>query len=93
VTLYRRFKHGEAVGHGMLMAGALSKKLDILPENDLNSLNDVVHRSGRLPVLNGIGRRELLAAFSFDKKSVSDSLRFVLLAGIGKPVVISEQDI
>jgi 3-dehydroquinate synthase len=30
ITGYRRFRHGEAVGHGMLVAGEISKKLGML---------------------------------------------------------------
>jgi 3-dehydroquinate synthase len=34
ITDYKYFKHGEAVGYGILFAAALSKKLDIFSENE-----------------------------------------------------------
>jgi 3-dehydroquinate synthase len=30
VTKYRRFRHGEAVGYGMLAAGEISKRLELI---------------------------------------------------------------
>ncbi len=38
VTNYRRFRHGEAVGHGMLVAGELSKNLGLLDQSELELL-------------------------------------------------------
>lgn len=93
VTNYRRFRHGEAVGHGILLAGMLSKNLDILPQDELELLNDVVHRTGRLPSIPDIGPESIFEALKYDKKSASGSLNWVLLEGIGKPVIISDRDI
>ena len=34
-TDFRRFRHGEAVGHGMLVAGEISRRLEMLPASEL----------------------------------------------------------
>jgi 3-dehydroquinate synthase len=93
VTNYRRFKHGEAVGHGIRFATYLSNSLDLLSDDDVELLNDVVRRAGRLPGLAGIDRERVLHAFSSDKKNVGGSLQFVLLNGIGRPILIDRRDI
>ena len=93
ITEYRYFRHGEAVGYGMIFAAELSKKLEILPENELKLLNDVVHRCGPLPRLTDIGPNAVADAMRFDKKLVSGSLQWVLLEGIGNPVIVSEDNI
>ncbi|HYJ91584.1 MAG TPA: 3-dehydroquinate synthase [Pyrinomonadaceae bacterium] len=93
VTNYRRFRHGEAVGYGMLVAGELSKNLDLLSQDELKSLNDVLHRAGRLPSVAGIDPESIFEALKFDKKVSGGKLNWILLNGIGKPVIISESDI
>lgn len=93
VTNYRYFKHGEAVGYGILFAAELSKSLALCSQKDVNLLYDVVHRVGILPSLAGIGTREVIEAFKFDKKHLSGSLQMVLLRGIGRPKIVSGQDI
>lgn len=93
VTNYRHFKHGEAVGYGILFAAALSKRLDILDKNELKSLNDVLGKVGVLPETRGINLRSLIEAFSFDKKATGKTLQWILLEGIGKPVILPSQEI
>jgi 3-dehydroquinate synthase len=93
VTNYRRLRHGEAVGYGIMLAGQLSKNLDLLPQNELELLNDVVHRVGRLPRIADIAPESIYEAFKFDKKSADGKINWVLLKGIGHPVIISEKDI
>jgi len=93
VTKYRRLRHGEAVGYGIMLAGELSKNLDLLPRNELDSLNDVVHRAGRLPRISDIEPESIYEALKFDKKSSGGNISWILLKGIGKPVIISEKDI
>jgi 3-dehydroquinate synthase len=93
VTNYRRFRHGEAVGYGMLVAGELSKNLDLLSQNELKSLNDVLRRAGRLPSVAGIDPESTFEALKFDKKVSGGKLNWILLNRIGKPVIISESDI
>jgi 3-dehydroquinate synthase len=92
-TGYRYFKHGEAVGYGIIFAAELSKILDILDEDELKSLNDVVHRTGRLPSLRDIDPKEVREAFQFDKKLIAESLQWILLAQIGKPVILTGKEV
>ena len=87
VTRYRRFKHGEAVGHGIIFAAELSKRLELLADDEVELLNDVVHRAGALPPLHGIDPSEVFEAFKFDKKNIGESLHWILLERIGKPVI------
>lgn len=88
VTGYKYFKHGEAVGYGMLVAAEISKKLDILDNNSLNLLKRVVYSAGKLPDARAIKIREIANSFSFDKKSLGDSLQWILLEEIGKPKIV-----
>jgi 3-dehydroquinate synthase len=93
VTEYKYFKHGEAVGYGILFAAELSKTLDIFNENKLTLLNDVVARVGVLPKTDNIDLRKVFEAFKFDKKTVGSSLQWILLEDIGKPVIFSNTNI
>ena len=49
VTNYRRFRHGEAVGYGMLVAGEISKNLGTLSFDELELLREAVRACGSLP--------------------------------------------
>ena len=91
ITDYKYFKHGEAVGYGILAAGEISKKLDICDSNSINLLKDVVRSVGVLPDTNNISIDELLELFVFDKKLIGNSLQWILLEDIGKPKIISSQ--
>ncbi|MCY7346477.1 MAG: 3-dehydroquinate synthase [Pyrinomonadaceae bacterium] len=93
VTDYKRFKHGEAVGYGILFAAELSKTLDILDENKLNLLNDVMRRVGELPDTQNISLEKVFEAFAFDKKTIGKSLQWILLEDIGKPKIVGGKDV
>lgn len=92
-TGYEYLKHGEAVGHGILFAAALSKKLEILTPDEVELLNDVVHRAGDLPPINDIDPADIFRSFKFDKKLVNNSLQWVLLESIGNPVIVPSENI
>jgi 3-dehydroquinate synthase len=92
-SAYKHLKHGEAVGYGIIFAATLSKKLGILDENVVNLLRDVVHRTGRLPSIAHVDANVVFESFRFDKKHIGGSLQWVLLRGIGKPVIIPHTEI
>lgn len=93
LTNYTYFKHGEAVGYGLLVAGEISKRLDIFDNNSIKLLNDVVARVGQLPDTSNINIEDLLDLFVFDKKSIGKSLQWILLEDIGKPRIVSSREI
>lgn len=93
VTAYKYFKHGEAVGLGMLAAGEISKNVANLCQNELNLLNDVVGLTGNLPNCQNIETEKVMEAFSFDKKNVGNALQWILLEAIGQPKIVSGEEI
>lgn len=94
VTEYKRFKHGEAVGYGMLAAAEISKDVANFVQDELKSLNDVVRLTGNLPTTDDIDIEEILQAVSFDKKSIGKSgLQWILLEKIGQPKIVSEREV
>lgn len=88
VTNYTYFKHGEAVGYGILAAAEISKELDILDANSIRLLNDVVLSLGHLPETKQIDVEKVMEAFIFDKKTIDQSLHWVLLKAIGQPTIV-----
>jgi 3-dehydroquinate synthase len=93
VTNYQHFRHGEAVGYGMLVAGELSKSLGRLPADALESLREAVKRCGPLPRADGLSVAEIVAAMTADKKAVAGKLKWVLLNDIGRPRIVDSDEI
>ncbi len=92
-TNYRYLKHGEAVGYGIMFAAALSKNIGLLENKEVNLLNDVVHRAGKLPPIRHLDTNLVFESLKYDKKIVGDSLQWVLLRGIGKPLIVPDTEI
>ncbi|MCY7376082.1 MAG: 3-dehydroquinate synthase [Pyrinomonadaceae bacterium] len=93
VTDYKRFKHGEAVGYGILFAAELSKTLEMFDNNKLDLLNDVLRRLGKLPDASDINLKTVSETFAFDKKNIGKSLQWILLEDIGKPKIVDDREI
>ncbi len=88
LTEYKRFRHGEAVGHGMLVAGELSKRLGILGDSDLESLRVAVHQAGTLPLATDLRSAEILNALARDKKNVGGHNNWILLERLGRARIV-----
>lgn len=93
ITDYKYFKHGEAVGYGILAAAEISKRVANFAQNELNLLNDVVNLTGQLPKIDHIEVDKVIQAFAFDKKQIGKSLQWILLESIGRPKIIQSKDI
>jgi 3-dehydroquinate synthase len=93
VTNYQHFRHGEAVGYGMLVAGELSKSLGRLPADALESLREAVKLCGPLPRADRLSPTQIVSAMTADKKAVEGKLKWVLLDGIGRPRIVDSHEI
>ena len=93
VTRYRRFRHGEAVGYGLLVAGEISNRLGLLAISDLESLREAVHLTGRLPRADDLDLTEIMNALARDKKSVGGQLKWILLERLGRAHIVDGKEI
>lgn len=93
VTNYRRFRHGEAVGYGILVAGELSKSLGMLASRELELLREAVALCGALPRADDLAAKQIIEAMTTDKKVVAGKLKWVLLDRIGKPRIVDSAEI
>lgn len=93
VTRYRRFRHGEAVGHGMLVAGEISKSVGLLAASELESLRDAVLLCGHLPRAEGLDASAILKSIEGDKKSVGGRIQWVLLERVGRARIVDGREI
>jgi 3-dehydroquinate synthase len=93
VTNYKTFRHGEAVGYGMLVAGELSKNLGLLGAGELESLREAVRLCGPLPRASNLDVERIMSALQKDKKSLAGKINWVLLDDIGSPKIISGQQV
>lgn len=93
LTDYRRFRHGEAVGHGMLVAGEISKNIGMLATGELESLRDTVRLCGPLPAAHDLSIDEIISAMKGDKKSLGGITRWVLLERIGRARIVDGRQI
>ncbi|MDX6383610.1 MAG: 3-dehydroquinate synthase [Blastocatellia bacterium] len=88
LTNYKRFRHGEAVGYGMLVAGEISKNIGMLGSDELESLREAVRLCGPLPPAKDLSIDEIVAAMKGDKKSFAGVTRWVLLEKIGRAHIL-----
>jgi 3-dehydroquinate synthase len=92
---YGNFTHGEAVMVGMIFALKVSKEILGLPFN-LEEFIKWIERLGYESKIPGnLSYENLVNKMKQDKKSVNDSIRFVLLEQLGQPIVkeVSEIDL
>jgi 3-dehydroquinate synthase len=83
VTGYTRYRHGEAVGWGIVRAARLARQLGYLDERDAARQESLLRRAG-LPVDDPAPDADaLVAAMAHDKKAAGGKVRFVLTEKIG----------
>jgi 3-dehydroquinate synthase len=90
VTKYRRFRHGEAIGYGMLAAARLSVMRGLMTADEEARLAKIIRSLGPMPVVTDLKSKDLLAAASHDKKVVGGKLHFVAAEHFGKTVDVKD---
>ncbi len=83
VTEYERFRHGEAVAWGMLVAAQVAVSRALLAAADAEALRALIMKLGPLPPVADLAAGDLVAAMRLDKKIIDGRLNFVLPTGIG----------
>jgi 3-dehydroquinate synthase len=85
-----RWLHGEAVAVGLVAAARLSRRLGLCDES-LPKLVDALLSEVGLPMsVDGLSAEEIYDAMSMDKKWHNGRSRFVLLRGVGEPVIVED---
>jgi 3-dehydroquinate synthase len=86
LTGYTEWLHGEAVGCGMVLAADLSRRLGLLGERDVGSVQHAVALAGLPPRIEGLAADEAMASMRGDKKAEAGSVRYIVLERIGRAV-------
>jgi 3-dehydroquinate synthase len=81
---FRRLKHGEAVGYGMIAASRISVAMGRMPQDGAKRVESAVVSVGSLPPLAGFKLRPILAALQHDKKVRDGAIHFILPREIGR---------
>jgi 3-dehydroquinate synthase len=90
VTNYRRFRHGEAIAWGMLVAADLSVARGRLDEPARAALAALIAALGPLPPVVDLPIDDVLRTIRRDKKVVDGTLHFVIATGLGSADVVSD---
>ena len=83
VTKYRRYRHGEAVAIGMVVAARLAVQLGLADTRVAARIRDLVHKAGLPDQLPPYPAAALLRAMRQDKKVRDQRIHFVLPDRIG----------
>jgi 3-dehydroquinate synthase len=90
VTRYRRFRHGEAVGYGMLAALGLGVARGVTPADVRDRVAELVANLGPLPPVADLSMKEIIAAVARDKKIVEGTLHFIAAKALGETTELKD---
>jgi shikimate kinase/3-dehydroquinate synthase len=84
---YAGMLHGEAVAVGMAGAARISRRLGLIPAELVERQDALIARFGLPLRASGLRPQKVVAAMALDKKVKGGAIRWVLLEGIGRPVI------
>ena len=90
ITKYRRFRHGEAVAYGMLVAADIAGARGMLGRADRQALADIIAHLGPLPPIADLSVKQILQTIRRDKKVLAGRLHVVLPTAIGQTVIVDD---
>jgi 3-dehydroquinate synthase len=90
VTKYRRYRHGEAVGYGMLVAADIAVARGVLAADARQALASLIASLGPLPSIADVSSQQMIEAMQHDKKIVGGKLHFVLPTAIGAWTIVND---
>jgi 3-dehydroquinate synthase len=86
LTGYTQWLHGEAVGCGMVLAADLSRRLGLIADRDVRSVEHAVALAGLPPRIEGLSVDAALQSMRGDKKAEGGAVRYIVLERIGRAV-------
>ena len=89
-TKYRRFRHGEAIGYGMLAALSIGVARGVTPPSLYAEVQSLVAQLGPLPSVSDLSSRDALTAIGRDKKVVAGTLHFVAATSRGETTTLTD---
>jgi 3-dehydroquinate synthase len=84
LTGYAQWLHGEAVGCGMVLAADMSRRLGLITERDVRTVQHAVALAGLPPRIEGLGVDDALQTMRGDKKAEAGAVRYIVLQAIGR---------
>jgi len=90
VTKYKQFRHGEAIGYGMLAALAIGVARGVTPKALYDEVEALITQLGPLPSVADISAKEVYAAIGRDKKVVAGTLHFIAATERGKTIELTD---
>jgi 3-dehydroquinate synthase len=90
VTKYRRYRHGEAVAFGMLVAAQIAASRGALAAQDRQALADLIASLGPVPPIGDLTSTQMLEAMRHDKKVIAGRLHYVLPTAIGATTIVDD---
>ena len=90
VTKYKQFRHGEAIGYGMLAALSIGVSRGITPKALYQEIEELINHLGPLPSVSDISAKEVFTAIGRDKKVVNGTLHFVAATDRGKTTELTD---
>ncbi len=88
-----RVRHGEAVAIGMVYVAEVARRLGRIDDATADRHAAVLRLVGLPTHIEGLDFDDLMATMRVDKKARGSQLRFVLLDGIGRPVIVADPDV
>ncbi|MDO8886511.1 3-dehydroquinate synthase [Candidatus Oleimmundimicrobium sp.] len=86
---YKKYRHGEAIAIGMVCAAKIAQKRGLIQEGFVRQHEDILKRAG-LPIMPpSLDAKDVMKHLLLDKKRCDEDHAFVLLKGIGEPIIES----
>jgi len=84
LTGYGQWLHGEAAGCGMVLAADMSRRLGLITERDVRTVQHAVALAGLPPRIEGLEAEAALRSMRGDKKAEAGAVRYIVLEAIGR---------
>ena len=84
---YKKISHGEAVYYGMMGAAFISKKHELLTEDNFNKIHNFILSIPKFELQN-IDCNQVFESIKYDKKRMKNKNYFIVLNDIGKASIV-----